>query len=423
MASAAFLNILVRSSEIEQELILRDKITSEKMVPELVNDMDNYYAFSFDTFTQLVNDTIGQDKDILHIRIININGNVLFDSQEIHSGKYVNGASRAIMDKNFLDKIYAQKVSQDFFQYNNQKVIRVTTPYINSNGVYRAVVEFYFSTAPINNSVNQAIIYFFTLFVIFLVLGVISTLIFANQITKPILKLTQGVKKLDSGESDVLVVIKSKDEIGDLAQSFNQMATKLKEYQEGLEQRIQEKTEELSKQLLASEGQNKTLADNKIAMLNLLEDAKSLEEQLKQEKESVEKKVIERTNELSEEKIKLSASISSLTLGFIMTDKENNIVTINQAARNILCASSSSPLVTVVKCTLTHIEDELKGAIDLRALINQSISEKKILLIKELAFANRFLKIFITPIMEGTEAIGSVVLVDDITEAKIVERS
>lgn len=179
----------------------------------------------------------------------------------------------------------------------------------------------------------------------------------------------------------------------------------------------------IEENLAEFEKNNTFLKESQKALANVLEDQKTLEEELKQEKASVEQKIIERTKELSEEKIKLSASIASLTVGFIMTDRNNNIVTINQTARNILCASSTSPLATIKECTLAHVEDELKGIIDLRSLINKSVLEKKTLLIKEMTFQNRFLKIVVTPILEEAEAMGSVILVDDITEAKILERS
>nr|MBI5455498.1 PAS domain S-box protein [Candidatus Levybacteria bacterium] len=150
---------------------------------------------------------------------------------------------------------------------------------------------------------------------------------------------------------------------------------------------------------------------------------RNLTEELRKEKEGVEQKVKERTLELTKAHIKLTASISSLAVGFIMTDRENNIVVINQAARNILCASSASPLATIQGCTLQHIEDELKGAINLRTLINQSVKERKPILVKEFPFQSRFLKIVITPITELADVLGCVVLVDDITEEKILDRS
>lgn len=150
---------------------------------------------------------------------------------------------------------------------------------------------------------------------------------------------------------------------------------------------------------------------------------KKLAHQLQNEKLIVEQEVRQRTKELYTAQIQLQASISSLALGFILTDNQNSIVLINQAARNLLCSSPDSPLKTVLNCTLNHIEDELNGAIDLRNKIGETIQNKKPTTIDEVPFQGRILKIYINPIMELAEVIGTVVLIDDITERKIVERS
>jgi two-component system, OmpR family, sensor histidine kinase VicK len=132
--------------------------------------------------------------------------------------------------------------------------------------------------------------------------------------------------------------------------------------------------------------------------------------------------VKQKIEQLHDEQVKLQASINSLSVGFIMVDRDNNIITINHTARQALCASSSSPLATIKECTLTHIEDELQGIIDLKGLINRCFVQKKTLMIREVEFQNRFLKIFITPIIT-IGVIGAVILIEDITEAKILERS
>jgi two-component system NtrC family sensor kinase len=269
LASAAVLIIMVRSSEIRQDLTFRDKITSEKMVADLVNDMDNYYVFQFDTYAQMVNNTLKEDSDILHIRIINANGDILFDSSEIQNGKYNKTAKRAITDRYILKTIYSQQISQDFTTYNNQEVIRVLTPYTDNYGVYRAMVEFYFSIGQINSSINQMIIYFSTLFGIFLVLGVLFTLIFANQITKPIVKLTEGVRELGKGNLNVSVKVNTGDELGELSVVFNQMATQIKGYYNELEQKVTQRTKEL-------EDIKKTLETSNISLKNRAEDLEKI---------------------------------------------------------------------------------------------------------------------------------------------------
>jgi HAMP domain-containing protein len=77
-----------------------------------------------------------------------------------------------------------------------------------------------------------------------IVLGLIACIFLslwvAKRISNPIHKLEDGANHLSKGELDLKIDIKSNDEIGDLAQSFNQMATNLKESYESLEKREEE---------------------------------------------------------------------------------------------------------------------------------------------------------------------------------------
>ena len=310
--AAAIVIISTRSSEIEQDLTLRDKITSEKMVADLVNDMGTYYAFQFDTYVQIVKTTLKEDADITHLRIFNTNGEVLFDSSEIQNGKYNKSAVRTITDKYILGTIYSQKIAQDFVEYNDQKVIRVLTPYTDSYGVYRAMVEFYFSMGQISTSTNQMIIYFATLFGIFLIFGVVATLILANQITKPIKSLAQGARELGKGNLDVTVNIKSKDEIGELASVFNQMATKLKGYYGELEGKVKERTGELEKA--------------KTDLEHSLSDATSLQQVVKEERD------------------RARAIVASMGEGLIVLDKQSKLILINPAAERLLEINSQDAI-------------------------------------------------------------------------------
>src|SRR5260221_6053845 len=142
----------------------------------------------------------------------------------------------------------------------------------------------------------------------------------------------------------------------------------------------------------------------------------------KEEKQRIEALVTERTKELVQEQTKLQSSISSLPVGFIMVDKNNSILDINAAAKDILCGSDpNSPIYT--SCTLQDVETMLTGIADLRALIGKCIDEKKIIVLKEVVLKNSFLKIVITPIIQTDEVIGVVILIDNITEAKILERT
>lgn len=248
--------IKVRSSEIENELIVRNKITSEKLVSNLVNDLGTYYSFQFDVYSKIVKEIYKNDTNILYLRIINTNGEVLFDSSEIESGKYNKASIRTTTDQYILENIKLKKISQDFLVKDGQKIIRILTPYVDTYGVYRAMVEFYFSTDEIYIATRQMIVYLLILFGVFLTFGVTATIFLANQITKPIYKITEGVREIGKGNFNVKVDVVSHDELGELVNVFNQMAAKisqnqtelaqyneeLAEYNKDLEKKVSERT-------------------------------------------------------------------------------------------------------------------------------------------------------------------------------------
>ena len=70
-------------------------------------------------------------------------------------------------------------------------------------------------------------------------LGIILIIYLARRYTSPIHRLAQEVKKVTAGDLSVTFIEESKDEIGELAESFNEMVEKLRE-RESLEKRLYE---------------------------------------------------------------------------------------------------------------------------------------------------------------------------------------
>lgn len=69
----------------------------------------------------------------------------------------------------------------------------------------------------------------------FVILGLVLTIIFAGRITTPLAKLQEIASKIGAGDFNVPINIKSKDEVGDLAISIEQMKAGLIEREEKLE--------------------------------------------------------------------------------------------------------------------------------------------------------------------------------------------
>ncbi len=87
-------------------------------------------------------------------------------------------------------------------------------------------------------SMNERVIFtilsFVGAFVIIVLLAVFAARKFSHKLTAPIIALEDDVKKISGGNLDYRAEIRSNDEIGDLAESFNNMAASLKEYVKNL---------------------------------------------------------------------------------------------------------------------------------------------------------------------------------------------
>jgi diguanylate cyclase (GGDEF)-like protein len=95
--------------------------------------------------------------------------------------------------------------------------------------------------APVEKQTRDA------MFLFALIASVVTIIAFTigQLLTKPIIYLTNIVSQFTAGNLDIRAKINSKDEIGQLATSFNDMALQLQTAFETLEQRVNERTAEL----------------------------------------------------------------------------------------------------------------------------------------------------------------------------------
>lgn len=115
--------------------------------------------------------------------------------------------------------------------------------------------------------------------------GFISILM-SRSISKPIIKLKETADKIGKGDLEIETEIKSGDEIGDLSVSIYKMTQNLRKYQkkllqsekrkgDELEKDISKKTAELRKKIIETE-------KAKVALLNMMEDLREANENLKE---------------------------------------------------------------------------------------------------------------------------------------------
>ncbi|MGH7304091.1 MAG: GAF domain-containing protein, partial [Candidatus Rokuibacteriota bacterium] len=99
--------------------------------------------------------------------------------------------------------------------------------------------------ASINSSIQRTII----LLVAGVILSVAASLILARRMVTPIQALQAGAARIGAGELDQRIDVRTGDELQALGDQFNSMAGQLKESYAGLERKVEERTRELSESL------------------------------------------------------------------------------------------------------------------------------------------------------------------------------
>lgn len=229
--------------------------------------------------------------------------------------------------------------------------------------------------------------------------------------------------------------VRGNDEISQLAASVNSLLETVDKSQ----QNLQQQSEKLEQLLATREEQYMLQLNTQKAMLNLLEDEKDLQDQIKHDKEMVERTVDERTKELANknialeqahkdisdawlsvqrEKARLTASINSLPNGFILTDQDGNVFMINNAAKYILGMTENI-------YELRAFSQTIKEGFNIEEIVQHTKEEKTIQKKHDVAINGKIINITVVPILlePNNQFLGTAIVIDDVTERKIMERA
>jgi signal transduction histidine kinase len=96
--------------------------------------------------------------------------------------------------------------------------------------------------APIQAAIWRTVV----LLVVFLLVAIATSVALARNLARPIEAIQVAAAKIGSGSLDQRIQVSSRDELGALADEFNRMAARLQASYAGLEQQVQERTNELA---------------------------------------------------------------------------------------------------------------------------------------------------------------------------------
>ncbi len=218
--------------------------------------------------------TLGSEPGIEAIRIYNKKGEVTFSTVDTEVGKYLNMNAEACnvchRPGKALPTNSSTALTRIFYTSRGYRVLGVITPIRNEPSCYNAPCHEH----PVNQTVLGVLDVMLPLkaFDASLVqlrqstyvggaLMVLSVTLFAGiflwvMVNIPVRRLIRGTQEITKGNLDYRINVHSSDEIGDLANSFNTMSeelgrarNELTEWAQTLEERVEQKTDELRRAL------------------------------------------------------------------------------------------------------------------------------------------------------------------------------
>lgn len=168
--------------------------------------------------------------------------------------------------------------------------------------------------------------------------------------------------------------------------------------------------------------QNTKLSDSKAALMNLLEDARKLEVELKASKANVEQQIQDRTNELSLERARLASTLESLPIAVALVDKTGKVADANDRAFDLVGLPEQTQSTAASRKKVTVFIDK---KLNLMKYIQQCAHSAACVMIPEVSYNEEFYKIALGPVeSQDAQANGGVVVViENITAQKLLERS
>jgi len=282
--------VLSERRELLNDLVKNGETFANFSTRTIYDNYVQYYTHprpeDFSKFRNTVQEVLSNNTDVVKISLIGINGRILFDSEEFSSGKYT-GNDRMIEDKKTLEMIKEDKTVYRNISDQEEELTEIIVPIYQAEG-HIFSMRYLLSHQSFFDRLKEVYIQIVLVIIPLIILVIIIAVPVTAKLIKPIKALTSAAEKIRQGDFETKIDIKSQDEMGQLAVSFNEMADKLKKTYGVLETKVKERTAELE-------------AERK----NLGKKVKERTTELEKLKVGLEQTVAERTKVLEEKLVEL----------------------------------------------------------------------------------------------------------------------
>lgn len=235
-------------SSMQSDMRYRARTTTEFFADYLNQSYNEYYQ-SCITYAQTF-----EDKNNIELQFINAQGRIVASSHGSWTGSSptTSDIEKAINNRSIEPYVGANPST-------GERIMAVSSPMIYSNGEVIGVLRYVTSTAIMDRQI--ASIALFSLLALLVVMAVVlfSSNYYIHSILVPLGEIIDKAKRITSGSYGIQIQSRFDDEIGELADTINEMSIKINENEKMQSEFISSLSHELRTPLTAITGWSETL--------------------------------------------------------------------------------------------------------------------------------------------------------------------
>ena len=261
-------------SNMESDMKYRARTTTEFFADYIDQTYNEYYQACI-TYAQTF-----EDKNIIELQFINKQGDLVASSYGQWAGKSPNTAE--------IQEAVTSRYPQPFVGRDpntGERIMAVSSPMIYSNGEVIGVLRYVTSTRKVDMQIVLVAVVSSLVLLAVLAVVIFSSNFYLRSIMNPVAEITEKAQRIASGSYGVQIKTPYKDEIGELAETINEMSSKIAQNEKMQAEFISQLSHELRTHLTVINGWSETLladenmdADTRQGMKIISSEAKRLTE-------------------------------------------------------------------------------------------------------------------------------------------------
>ena len=235
-------------SNMESDLKYRARSTSDFFADYIDQTYNDFYQ-SCITYAQTF-----EDKDNLELQFINTEGELVASSYSAWAGETPRTPE--------IEKAITSRYSEPYLgkdPVTNERIMAVSSPMIYSNGEVIGVLRYVTSVRKVDSQIVQVAMVCCGVFLAVLAVVLISSNYYLRSIMQPVAEITDKAKLIAGGGYGVQIKTLYRDEIGELADTINEMSSKIAQNEKIQAEFISQLSHELRTPLTVINGWSETL--------------------------------------------------------------------------------------------------------------------------------------------------------------------